>query len=85
MAYGEVVVGTALIMGLLTGIAAFFGGVMNASYLLAGTVSTNPLLFILATWLVLGWRVAGWWGLDRWVLARFGVRPGPVSKMEPGS
>jgi thiosulfate dehydrogenase [quinone] large subunit len=46
---------------------------MNASYLLAGTLSTNPLLFILATWLVLGWRVAGYWGLDRWVLPKLGV------------
>lgn len=83
VAYGEVLVGIALILGLLTGIAAFFGGVMNASYLLAGTVSTNPLLFILATWLVLGWRVAGWWGLDRWVLARFGVTARPA--LPPGS
>lgn len=78
VAYGEVLVGIALILGLFTGVAAFFGGLMNTSYLLAGTVSTNPLLFILATWLVLGWRVAGWWGLDRWVLARFGVTASPA-------
>lgn len=71
--FGELAVGLALILGLLTGIAAFFGGLMNANFLLAGTLSTNPVLFILATWLVLGWRVAGWWGLDRWVLPRLGV------------
>ncbi|AWN24316.1 DoxX family protein [Deinococcus irradiatisoli] len=71
--FGEVFVGLALILGLFTGLAAFFGGFMNASYLLAGTVSTNPLLFIVATWLVLGWRVAGYWGLDRWVLPKVGV------------
>jgi len=71
--FGEVLVGVALILGLFTGLAAFFGGFMNASYLLAGTVSTNPLLFILATWLVLGWRVAGHWGLDRWILPKVGV------------
>ena len=59
VAYGEVLVGLGLILGLLTGIAAFFGSVMNASFLFAGTVSTNPLLFILATWLVLAWKVAG--------------------------
>ena len=75
MVYGELLVGAALILGLFTGLAAFFGGLMNASYLLAGTVSINPVLFILATWLVLGWRVAGWWGLDRLVLPRFGVAP----------
>ncbi|AZI44875.1 DoxX family protein (plasmid) [Deinococcus psychrotolerans] len=85
VAYGEVLVGAALIVGLFTGIAAFFGGVMNASYLLAGTISTNPLLFILATWLVLGWRVAGWWGLDRWVLALFGVRATPPAAEGPSA
>lgn len=73
VAFGETAVGIALILGLLTGVAAFFGGLMNANFLFAGTLSTNPLLFILATWLVLAWRVAGWWGLDRWVLPRLGV------------
>jgi thiosulfate dehydrogenase (quinone) large subunit len=78
--FGEIAVGIALILGLFTGIAAFFGGFMNASYLLAGTVSTNPLLFIFATFLVLAWRTAGYWGLDRWVLPRVGVPgyPGPL-------
>lgn len=77
---GEIAVGVGLILGLFTGIAAFFGGMMNANYLLAGTVSTNPLLFILATWLVLAWRVAGYWGVDRWLLPAVGVpgRPGDI-------
>jgi thiosulfate dehydrogenase [quinone] large subunit len=70
---GEVLVGLGLIFGLFTGIAAFFGGLMNVNYLMAGTVSTNPLLFVLATWLVLAWRVAGWYGFDRWLLPRLGV------------
>lgn len=73
VAYGEVLVGLGLILGLLTGIAAFFGSFMNAAFLFAGTVSTNPLLFILATWLVLGWKVAGWYGLDRWALRYLGT------------
>ena len=71
--FGELFVGTLLVLGLLTGLAAFFAGFLNASFLLAAVVSTNPLLFILATWLVLGGRVAGWWGLDRFALPRFGV------------
>jgi thiosulfate dehydrogenase (quinone) large subunit len=77
---GEIAVGVGLIVGLFTGIAAFFGGLMNANYLLAGTVSTNPLLFILSTWLVLAWRVAGYYGLDYWVLPAAGVpgRPGSL-------
>ncbi len=63
----------ALILGFLAGFSAFMGGVMNVSFLLAGTLSTNPVMFILATWLVLAWRVAGYWGLDYWVLPRLGA------------
>lgn len=73
VAYGEVLVGLGLILGLLTGIAAFFGGLMNVSFLFAGTVSTNPLLFVFATWLVMAWKVAGWYGLDRWALSYLGT------------
>jgi thiosulfate dehydrogenase [quinone] large subunit len=78
--FGEFLVGIALILGIFTGIAAFFGSFMNVNYLLAGSVSTNPILFIIATWLVLAWRTAGWWGLDRWILPLLGTpwRPGMV-------
>ncbi len=51
----------------------------------AGTVSTNPVLFILATWLVLAWRVAGYWGLDRWVLPALGVPGHPGRLFERGT
>jgi thiosulfate dehydrogenase [quinone] large subunit len=71
--FGEIAVGVALILGLFTGIAAFFGTTMNASYLLAGTVSTNPILFAFGSLLVLAWKTAGWWGLDRYVLGRLGT------------
>jgi len=70
---GETAVGIGLILGLLTGVAAFFGAFMNANYLFAGTVSVNPILFVLATWLVLAWRVAGYYGLDYWALPALGV------------
>lgn len=73
VAWGEVLVGMGLILGCLTGIAAFFGGFMNVIFLLAGTVSSNPVLFVLATWLVLAWKVAGWYGLDRWALPYLGT------------
>lgn len=73
IAYGELLVGVALILGLFTGIAAFFGTFMNLNYLLAGTVSTNPVLLILQLFLILAWRVAGWWGLDRYVLPALGT------------
>ena len=38
VAYGELLVGLGLVFGLLTGIAAFFGALMNFSFLLAGTL-----------------------------------------------
>jgi thiosulfate dehydrogenase (quinone) large subunit len=76
VAFGELLVGLALILGFLVGLSAFLGGVMNTSFLLAGTLSTNPVMFILATWLVLAWRVAGYYGLDYWVLPRIGAPHG---------
>ncbi|GGJ59468.1 DoxX family protein [Deinococcus roseus] len=83
VAYGELFVGTALILGLFTGIAAFFGGVMNANFLFAGTLSTNPLLLIAAVGLMLAWRVAGQWGLDRILLPLIGVPGAPGKLFEP--
>lgn len=85
VAYGEVLVGIALILGLLTGIAAFFGAVMNANFLFAGTISVNPLLLISAVAIMLAWRVAGQWGLDRFLLPYLGVpgAPGKLFKHEP--
>jgi thiosulfate dehydrogenase [quinone] large subunit len=80
VSWGEVLVGAALIVGIFSGIAAFFGLFMNMNYLLAGTVSTNPILLVLALFLILAWRIAGWWGLDRWVLPALGTpwKPGLV-------
>ena len=73
VSYGELLVGIALIIGAFTGIAAFFGAFMNMNYLLAGTVSINPILFFFELFLILAWRVAGWWGLDRVLLPYLGT------------
>lgn len=73
VAFGELAVGVALILGIFTGIAAFFGAFMNMNYLFAGTVSINPILFLGQLFLVLAWRVAGWWGIDRFLLPQLGV------------
>ena len=69
----ELVVGILLIIGLLTGIAAFIGAVMNFSYVFAGTAGVNPLFIIISLILMLAWRVAGWYGLDRFVLPKLGT------------
>jgi thiosulfate dehydrogenase (quinone) large subunit len=68
IAVGELLVGVGLIVGCVTGAAAFFGLFMNLNFMLVGTVSINPILFTLSIGLVLAWRVAGYWGLDRFVL-----------------
>ena len=82
IALGETLIGVLLILGAFTGIAAFFGGLLNWNFVMAGTASSNALLFAIATWLVLAWKVAGWWGLDRWLLRWLGTpwRLGPLPR-----
>ncbi len=73
VAYGELLVGIALILGVVTGVAAFFGVLMNMNYLLAGTVSVNPQMLILGFFLILAWKVAGYWGGDYYALPLLGA------------
>jgi|GEM_PF-635338 thiosulfate dehydrogenase [quinone] large subunit len=73
VAYGEVLVGIGLLVGALTGTAAFFGALMNWNFMLAGTASTNPLLGIIAIAIIVSWKTAGWWGIDRILLPYTGV------------
>jgi thiosulfate dehydrogenase [quinone] large subunit len=70
---GELAVGLGLLLGALTGIAAFFGALMNMSFLLAGSASVNPIMFTFAVGLMLAWKVAGYYGLDRYLLPMLGV------------
>ncbi|GKU81840.1 DoxX family protein [Niallia sp. NCCP-28] len=65
---GEVLVGLGLILGCLTTAAAFFGCLMNFSFLLAGTISHNPTDILLSTILLTAGLNAGYYGLDRWVI-----------------
>src|SRR4029453_4845628 len=80
--YGELLVGVGLILGALTGIAAFFGAFMNWNYIMAGSSSTNGWLGGLAIFLILAWKVAGWYGLDRWLLPLLGTpwQPGELAE-----
>ena len=71
--FGEMAVGLGLILGCLTGVAAFFGATMNMSFLLAGSASTNPIMFAMAIGVILAWKVAGYVGLDRWLLPLLGT------------
>jgi thiosulfate dehydrogenase (quinone) large subunit len=71
--FGELAVGIGLILGALTGLAAFGGALMNMSFLLAGSGSTNPVMFTMAIGLILAWKVAGYYGLDRYLLPMLGT------------
>ena len=81
---GEILIGLALILGIFTGIAAFFGGFMNWNFMMAGSASINPMLFTLSILLILAWKTAGWWGLDRWLLPLLGTpwKPGKLFEKE---
>jgi len=65
---GEFLVGLGLILGCLTTAAAFFALVMNFAYVMAGTVSTNPLDILLGVFILVAGYNAGRIGLDRWVI-----------------
>jgi thiosulfate dehydrogenase [quinone] large subunit len=73
VAYGELLIGIALILGAFTGIAAFFGAFMNWNFMMAGTASTNPMLLVIAIGLILAWKVSGYIGLDYYLLPLVGT------------
>ncbi|NHM32340.1 DoxX family protein [Neobacillus terrae] len=66
--WGELLVGIGLILGCLTTAAMFFGLVMNFSYLMAGTISSNPMDILLGVIILAAGFNAGKIGLDRWVI-----------------
>lgn len=71
IAWGELLVGLGLMFGAFTLLAAFFGAVMNFAFLLAGSISVNPL-FILVSFIILaaGFNAAKI-GLDYWLTPFF--------------
>lgn len=75
--FGELAVGVALVLGAFVGLAAFCGSLISMNFLLAGTVSSNPLMFAAAIGLMLAWRVGGYYGLDRYLLPT--VMSGPAT------
>lgn len=80
--YGELLIGIALIVGAFTGIAAFAGGFMNWNFMMAGSASTNPMLFVAAIGLILAWKVSGYIGADYFLLDRLGTPWGQRNRNE---
>jgi thiosulfate dehydrogenase [quinone] large subunit len=73
ISFGELFAGIFLIVGAFTGIAAVGAAFMNFNFMLAGSASTNPVLFFFSVLLLLAWKVAGYIGLDRWLLPVLGT------------
>ena len=82
VAYGELILGIALILGAFVGVAAFFGAFMNWNFIMAGAASTNGMLLVIAIVLMLAWKVAGYYGADFLLLRYIGV---PWSGGEDGT
>ncbi|WP_064093953.1 DoxX family protein [Rossellomorea aquimaris] len=66
--WGEVLVGLGLIIGFMTIPALLAGAFMNLNFLLAGTLSTNPILYTIAIILLFTGKGAYYWGADRWMI-----------------
>ena len=83
VAFGELAVGIALILGIFTHFAALMGVLMNLAYLFAGTTSTNPNLLVVGMVILLaGGASVSYYGLDYFarpieqkLLARFRHAP----------
>jgi len=85
--FSEFAIGIALVLGVVVGLTAFFGALMNWNFMMAGTAATNPVLFTLSILLMLAWRNAGWWGADRWILPLLGTpwKPGRLFESSAGT
>lgn len=68
VAYGELLVGIALAVGLLTRFAALGGVTLNLAFLWAGTTSTNPPMLLLGLGLIFFGHRPGRLGVDGWLL-----------------
>ena len=64
IAFGELLVGVALILGIFTGFSAFMGVIMALALFLAGAVSTLPQLLTIGLVISLVGANAGYYGLD---------------------
>lgn len=65
---GEILTGIALILGAATVFSLFISAFMNLNFMLAGSASTNPVLYTVAILLLLAGSSAYYYGIDRLVL-----------------
>ncbi|MDN5346557.1 MAG: thiosulfate dehydrogenase (quinone) large subunit [Clostridia bacterium] len=66
--FGEIATGIALILGAATVFALITGAFMNLNFMLAGTASTNPVLYTAAILLLVAGAGAYYYGLDNLII-----------------
>lgn len=64
---GEIAVGVGLILGAATSVALVAAAFMNLNFMLAGTASTNPVLYTFAILLLIAGPAAYKYGVDRYL------------------
>ncbi|MGV3465370.1 MAG: DoxX family membrane protein [Heyndrickxia sp.] len=67
---GELLVGIGLILGIATIPALIAGAFMNLNFMLAGTTSTNPILYTIAILLMAAGTAGYYYGIDRILLPK---------------
>lgn len=77
IAFGETLIGIALIFGLFTALASVSAATLNFNYMLAGSASLNPVLFLGELLLLVAWRRAGSVGIDGWLIPALSSRLRP--------
>ncbi len=73
LALGLTLAGIAVILGALTGPAAFLGGFLSSGAAVSTALLPAAVVFAVAVGLTLAWKTAGWIGLDRWLLPLLGM------------
>ncbi|GAB6180859.1 DoxX family membrane protein [Desulfotomaculum defluvii] len=65
--FGEILVGIALILGAVTVVALLLSAFMNINFMLAGSASTNPVLYTVAIILLIAGPAAYRYGVDYFI------------------
>lgn len=66
--YGEILTGIALIAGAATVVALFAGAFMNLNYMLAGSTSSNPVMYTFSLILLVAGAASYYFGADRFLV-----------------
>lgn len=84
--FGEILTGAALILGTATVFSLLVGAFMNMNYMLAGSTSSNPVMYTAAIILLIAGPAAYYYGVDRYLINFYkryrggkGILPGKSS------